>query len=185
MNHEAMTAIASLVSLLGLWILLFWFYRDYSIDKVRQEMFALRDQLFDEAEAGLIPFDHAAYGLLRSTMNGFIRFAHKLTLPDLLVLGVVDRFSGDEMSAEQSFSIRFEAAIADLPSEVTTRLNTFQWRMNTILVKHLARSSPIIMLTVIVPLLSWVALRFCLRQVMTILRRQIDRLDTTAFAVGQ
>jgi hypothetical protein len=184
MKYEAMTAMVSLVSLLGLWIL-FWLYRDYSIDKVRQEMFTLRDQFFDEAAAGLIPFDHAAYGLLRSTMNGFIRFAHKLTLPDLLVLRVIDRFSGDDVSAEQPFSIRFQNAVADLPDDVKTRIITFQWRMNVILVKHLARSSPIIMLTVVLPLLSWVAIRFCLHQVMTILRRQIDQIDTTAFAVGQ
>src|SRR5438105_11888454 len=113
MKHEAMTVIASLVSLLGLWTLLFWFYHDYAIDKVRQEMFALRDQFFDEAAAGLIPFDHPAYGLLRSTMNGFIRFAHKLTLPDLLVLGVIDRFSSDRVSAEQAFSSRFGKAVVD------------------------------------------------------------------------
>jgi hypothetical protein len=185
MKHEVVVAIASLVSVLGGWVLLFWFYRDYRIDKFRQDMFALRDDLFDDAASGLMPFDHPAYGLLRSTMNGFIRFAHKLTLFDILVLSTIDRFSGDDASREQPFSNRLDSSTTDLSDELRKRLISYRRRMNTFLLMHLVLSSPIIVLTFVMPLLGWLAVRFCLDQVMIVLRRQIDAIDSTAFAVGQ
>ncbi len=69
----------SVASLAGLVVLYFWLYRDYRIDLFRQRLFALRDELFDLARSGAISFDDRAYGLLRSTLNGFIRFGHRLT----------------------------------------------------------------------------------------------------------
>ncbi len=185
MKLEMINAVTSLISLMGLWWLLFWLYHDYCVDKFRQEIFALRDALFDSAADGSIPFDHPGYGLLRSTMNGFIRFAHKLTLLDILMLVFVHSSVRRGIPSEQSFSRRFDAAIANLPEETKSQLISCQVRMNTLLVKHVARNSPVLILTVIVPILSWVAVRFCLRQVMAALRTQIDRIDATAFAVGQ
>ncbi len=51
----------------------------YRLDYFRQNMFALRDELFDYAAEGHISFNDPAYKLLRQSMNGFIRYAHYLT----------------------------------------------------------------------------------------------------------
>ena len=50
------------------------------LDSFRQNMFAIRDELFDFAADGNIAFDHPAYMMLRNQMNGFIRYAHHLTV---------------------------------------------------------------------------------------------------------
>src|SRR5262245_46489095 len=75
----------SLGSLLLLWVGVFWLYRDYALDRFRQRVFALRDEMFDDARKGVISFDDHAYGMLRTMMNGAIRFAHLLTIAQLLV----------------------------------------------------------------------------------------------------
>ena len=50
------------------------------LDSFRQNMFIVRDELFDYAADGNIAFDHPAYTLLRRQMNGFIRYGHHLTV---------------------------------------------------------------------------------------------------------
>ena len=79
-----LTALSTTLSLLALWALFHWLYRDYRVDLFRQRMFTLRDQLFDIAASGRIAFDDPAYGKLRSMINGYIRFAHRINLPLLL-----------------------------------------------------------------------------------------------------
>ena len=60
-----LTALSTTLSLIALWALFHWLYRDYRVDLFRQRMFALRDQLFDIAASGRIAFDDPAYGKLR------------------------------------------------------------------------------------------------------------------------
>jgi hypothetical protein len=69
----------SLFSLIVLALVVFRFWPAQREDMFRQQMFALRDELFDFAAEGHIAFDHPAYILLRQLMNGFIRYAHNLT----------------------------------------------------------------------------------------------------------
>lgn len=69
----------STVCLALLVVVLLTFWAEARLDAFRQEMFALRDELFDYAAEGHIKFDDPAYRLLRQVMNGFIRYAHQLT----------------------------------------------------------------------------------------------------------
>jgi hypothetical protein len=51
----------------------------YRLDAFRQDVFGLRDEMWDYAASGKVSFDDPAYRLLRQLMNGFIRYAHHLT----------------------------------------------------------------------------------------------------------
>lgn len=113
MNEPAIIALSSLGSLFGLAILMYWLRADYRIDLFRERMFALRDQLFDFAAAGGVSFDHPAYGLLRSTMNGYIRFAHRMLPLNILILIVLTK-GGPNYEATFGFEKRWGRAIADL-----------------------------------------------------------------------
>lgn len=76
---ELGVAIQSLLSLIVLVIVLFALWPAQRVDLFRQQMFALRDELFDFAAEGNISFEEPAYILLRKLMNGFIRYGHNLT----------------------------------------------------------------------------------------------------------
>ncbi len=67
-----------------LWILYFWMYRNYRLDAFRQDLFAIRDELFDMAIAGDVGFDNRAYRMLRSSINWNIQFGHKTGFLDLV-----------------------------------------------------------------------------------------------------
>jgi hypothetical protein len=71
--------VKSLFSLIVFVIVIFRFWPAQREDMFRQQMFAIRDELFDFAMDDNIDFEHPAYILLRQLMNGFIRYAHNLT----------------------------------------------------------------------------------------------------------
>ena len=90
---ESSTCIAILsVVLLKLW-------RDARLDSFRQELFVLRDELFDYAASGKIAFDDPAYRLLRQMMNGMIRYGHQISFFRFLMTAITVRLiEGDPES---------------------------------------------------------------------------------------
>ena len=59
--------------------------RRYLIDRYRQDLFAIRDDLFDEVDLLGHGFDDKGYSSVRSAINGCIRYAHK-TGPFLMMV---------------------------------------------------------------------------------------------------
>lgn len=134
------TVVSSIGALLGLWYLIFWRYRGYSVDAFRQDLFELRDDLFDAASNGLINFNHPAYGILRSTMNGFIRFGHRLTMGQFFFMMILIRNKDLEIASD--FDEKWQAAIADLDHATVEALECFRERMDRIAIKQLILGTP-------------------------------------------
>ena len=115
------------------------------VDRSRQDMFAVRDQLFDYAASEKIGFDHQAYRLLRQSMNGFIRYAHRLTFFQLLLTVLRWRalFETPELKWDENWrrSIR---SIQD--SGVQSCLEHFHARAMSLVLGRLISGSPILML---------------------------------------
>jgi hypothetical protein len=183
----AVSIISSLVSLLFLWLLLFWFYRDYRVDALRQEMFALRDEMFDWAGKSGVPYDHTAYGMLRSAMNGFIRFGHRLTIFQVFLMYVLGRKGDAEAHVNAragEFGERWNAEISNLDDDKKAQLLRYREKMHFIVINHLAWT-PVAMVTIVLPLVAWTMLRYCFDSLTNWFRRPIDRMDAAAVAVGQ
>jgi hypothetical protein len=185
MNYStAVNAISSWLSILGLIVLVFWLYRSYRIDKFRQEMFALRDALFDAAaDSGQISFDTPAYGMLRSTMNGYIRFGHRLSLLHLLVFWALSRPEYLRRGGE-SFEAQWASAVGSAPTEAREELSRFRAEMEGLLVKHVAMNSPILVLMVIPSIVMYMLGSLCGRFLVRLLKSQIDDFDSAALAYG-
>jgi hypothetical protein len=89
----------------GIVFVVLFLFSDYRLDLYRQELFYLRDQLFNIAIEAKVGFDHPAYRLLNLRINSLIRYAHKTTLKTLLLLALADLFHG-EFSRAGNRSIR-------------------------------------------------------------------------------
>lgn len=129
-------ALASLISLAFGCYLYFFRFRSYRVDLFRQRMFDLRAELFDDAADGLIDFNHPAYGMLRSMMNGYIRFADRLNL--WLVISLVVFTAGVDGPTEQSWI----DTTSTLTPEARSRLNVYRDRMGALAMKHAMVVSP-------------------------------------------
>jgi len=127
---------------LGL-LFLFFMYGKYRIDKTRDDLFALRDELF------LFAYDHglmerAAYRNLRQLINGLIRYTHRLSMARLLWLAFVCRVFGIKHKPSKIFS-EMNASMATLPAEQRAVFDQFHSRANNIMAKHIVLRSPMLM----------------------------------------
>jgi hypothetical protein len=173
-------AIASLLSLLGLMVLGWWLYRAHRMDIFRQDMFALRDQLFDDAAVGKVDFESLGYGLLRITMNGFIRYGHRMSLLQVFVFAaIVD--ARDSVESSQSFDSRWTEAMGKLDDVQQGLLEGYTRRMHEILVKHLVLTSPLLLALVVPAVLGVV----CVSYVARAMRDRLSEIDSAALACGE
>ena len=177
---------------LALWYLYAWLYKDYTVDLYRQKIFELRDDLFDFAADGHIGFNHPAYCVLRRTMNGHIRFSHRI---NLLALFVHSFLLDKETIANTPFSFekQFTKSLSSLEEKTAKKLITFKINLRNILTIHLLIRSPILtilvvlffILTVIpvVALIVWgsKAIDFCKQPLLG----KIRNIEAEAFALGK
>lgn len=134
--------VAESIGFLALWIFFFCLYRDFRVDEYRQKLFRLRDELYDYAAAGNMQFSDEAYGLLRSTINGSIRYAHRLG-PVYLGLMAYMRMGSIEKSL---YSQRWERAKAKLSDEQQMDICRFKNRLHGYLIWQLFLTSPLFLL---------------------------------------
>ncbi len=82
-----------LYNTLGLFAL--WFmvrcWRTYRTDKLRQDIFCLRSELFEYATTGAISVRHPSYRKLWSLLNSVLRFAHEISFVRLAVTLIWER----------------------------------------------------------------------------------------------
>jgi hypothetical protein len=139
-NTVAANLFLSSVALLGLAWLAFWLFKKLRIDEFRQEVFYVRDELFDFAADGNIDFNHPAYVTLRSMMNGYIRFSHRLSIFHLLAM-VCTTVATNREYLPTLFNDKWEHVIADLDDDKKARMTEFRDRATNKLFTYLVLSS--------------------------------------------
>lgn len=149
---EAATAISTLVSLAGILFMLNRL-RAVAVDHFRHGIFTLRDGLFDRAAAGAISFGHPAYGMLRSTMNGFLRWGERMRLLDVVLLLAFTRH--EDRVAGDRFDARWKRAVADLSASDREWLESYRNRMRRVVIRYLIVGSPVLTVTLVIPLVAW------------------------------
>ena len=155
-------------SALGLLIVIFLVWRaDLRTDEFRQRMFAIRDELFDYANSGHIKFGDPAYQLLRNSMNGFIRYAHRLTFFQLML--TIIRWHVTEQVHPLTWHLRWSQSLDSLPDETRTAMSAFHGRAMDAVARHILGGSFVMMLVlafVIIKVLldgAWTSFRALLR----------------------
>lgn len=146
---EAATALSTLISAAGILFVLNRL-RAVAVDHFRDGIFALRDDLFDRAAAGAIPFGHPSYGMLRRTMNGFLRWGKRLRLLDAVLLLAFTRRE-DRVTANP-FDARWKTATADLSASDREWLESYRGRMRRLVIRYLVAGSPVLAATLGIPL---------------------------------
>jgi hypothetical protein len=142
---EAARALIALQACLGLailWLLIFYCWPGYFLDRVRQELFGLRDELFDAAAKGAVSFGSPAYRTLRDLMNGMIRFAHKMTSVHISLL-VLYRLVVSPLPRVRAVD-RWKAELESVSESERRIFLAFHDRMFRIVCRHLIWKSPLL-----------------------------------------
>ena len=180
MNPETISvALQSLLSLSVLAWLLFWGWPAYRLDRYRQGLFDIRDRLFDYAAAGNIDFDHAAYGTLRITINGFIRHAHRISFCHVVLMSLLNKRYFAQ--CRESFSTRWERNLSDLPQDVQMQLRAFLLEVNLHSARHILGYAADILIYVVKSLLVATRGGITIKALLLGVR---DNMDTAACVCG-
>lgn len=178
-------AISTTLSLVALWFTVAFLFREYLVDSFRQQMFGLRDELFDDARRGLMQFDHPAYGILRSTMNGFIRFGHRLNALQFLVFAVALPRTPATVEALTSFERRWAIATDEMVPAERERATLYRSRMNVLVLRHIVLASPLLMVTLVLPLLVLILARLGVGWIARLCSSPFNRIDSAALTYGE
>jgi hypothetical protein len=150
-------AIPTLLSLIVLVFVVFTLWPEQRVDIFRQQMFALRDELFDFALEGGIEFDNPAYTQLRWLMNGFIRYAHNLT-PYRTLMSYL-RWKCTSKQAVQGWAMAWEEALNKVKDKETRdKLQEFHSRASMLVLSQLVLS-PGLLITLTPLIVVFVVLR--------------------------
>jgi hypothetical protein len=175
--------ILSTAALLGLWVLFHWPYASYRRDLLQNRLFGLRQDLFDFARKGSITFNHPAYGVLRTTINGFIRVGPRLNFIGVVILLATIKL--DDIDHRESYTARLDRLSADLPKDVAEELRKFRFRLNFLVFCH------IVLTSLPISLFLWpisAALRcvdgFRWAKPRLLSKLRLDRVDNAAFVIG-
>src|SRR5215472_17873260 len=128
------------LGLFFIWYVMFFLVRDHVIDQAREQLFALRDELFNYVTAIGMDYDDPRHVTLRRCINSTIRFTHKLTIIRLAVTILLkERYPSmyhyDQMGA-------WKDSLDSLPSDQRDKLfNIFARAMQIALHQMLWRSS--------------------------------------------
>jgi hypothetical protein len=112
-------------------------YKDLRAQITRSQLFAVRDELFETARQGKIPFGAPAYRLLRERINGSIRLAHKLNLIEVYVLYWTINRSPALKAGQARFQREWTASLAALPEDARNSLETIRRKHSEIVVKQI------------------------------------------------
>ena len=168
-HHDIALVFQSAVSIAVLGVVLLKFWSEARLDTFRQQMFAIRDELFDYAAAENISFDNPAYRLLRRSMNGFIRYGHQLTFFRICATALELKLAGK--STESTWFEDWESALKKIQDNgVRLRLNEFHDLAMVCAANRLIFGSPVLLLLVVcsVPVLilrmGWLNLKLILEK---------------------
>lgn len=156
-TYAASSLLCAAISTGIAWLIFFWFYRDYRLDKFRQDLFALRDSLFDLACSGRIGFDHRVYGLLRSGINGTIRHAHRISVVDLLLLFWAVRTDKVGNVDLQRYQSEWDRCLAELPSGVRRDVLLIRGKLHYLYAEQVVFTS-LCLQAMVIPTVLWLVL---------------------------
>jgi len=180
-----MYLITSCISLAALLWLLLGPYNDFRVDRLRQELFGLRDELFDRAASGAIGFDSSAYMATRQMLNGMIRFSHRLSFSRLATLVLLRRFQ--DPVVVKAFDDGLEARLMAAPVQDRELVARYRQIANVCLARHVL-SSPVV-IALVIPFVLLLVLRKLgidvAQRLPSIFRSTATYFDRFAFKLGR
>ena len=143
---EAIAGIRLVIYVLIGWIIYFWGYRKFRIDLLRHKLFVLRDSLFIKTHSMGVPLDTPSYVTMRQTLNGLLRYGHRVS-----IWGVLAAYWGlkKDPREERPFSDDLDDQLAALHNEEYRKfVQDIYQRMILSVFWHITTGAPILILYV-------------------------------------
>lgn len=161
-------------------------YPGYLTDRLRQNMFMFRDELFDLAIAHKIPFDHPRYVSLRWRLNGYVSLADQFSIIRMVRMNQALKGTAllQAIGEEEADRDR-RAARLPLGTDALKALHLLERRVHMNVFRHLVLRAPIL-ITLVLAMSGIVrAIQGQARALRQVKGEIADRLDDLASASGK
>ena len=130
-----------LITLIGLVILSFIYkqYKKAMLEFYRMDIFELRDELFDYAAEGNISFDNESYQLMRTLLNGYLRYAENLDISRFQKYQKAVKEK--QLSSDNFFKQQYSQKSRALTNEQKEKLDKYLLRSAFIAATYMVRKS--------------------------------------------
>lgn len=138
------------LSMLVLIILHATVYRQYRTDLLRQRIFNARDDLFLSAADGNIPFDSDAYIMTRETLNGMLRYAHSLSVMDIVFAAIFRKLvkTNHQLDPTEEYFATYRRALSVIPENELDVIKKCILEMHLAVLVHLLTTSYLVIFAV-------------------------------------
>jgi hypothetical protein len=177
-----MDPIITMISLAALVLLFAFPYEHYRVERLKEDLFSIRDALFETAAAGNISFESTAYRGARTMLNGMIRCAPEIGITQCIVTFLVvpkDQFSS---SLEE-----WNKALSAAPGADRALVRNYIIEAHTRIARHVL-TSPMGCLLVAPALtlaVAWVVGYWLHKQPAAFFEWAFRRFDSVVYAVGR
>ncbi|PIT38687.1 hypothetical protein [Snodgrassella alvi] len=130
-----------LITLVGL-ILFSYLYKQYKkamLEYYRMGIFELRDELFDYAASGKLSFDDESYQLVRTLLNGYLRYAENLDI--YCFLGYQKAIANKKIATVNLFMQKYKKTSKTLNKEQKEKLEKCLRQSALIAVTYMVKKS--------------------------------------------
>jgi len=133
------------ITAFGFWVFWYFFWKRYSLDLYRQQLFKLRHHLFNLAldESVQIRFEDPIYKKFELMINNAIRFAHKATASRVLVFSFLARSNDIPMSEIAKDQIVDISQIRECDDVTQKKLLDIYKQTALSVIRHFLRTSPL------------------------------------------
>lgn len=142
--HNTIYLFSAVASVCAMYLIWSFGIRKLLLDKLRENLFNLRFQLFRLAMQGRIEFDGDVYRNLETLFNGLLRFGHRISV----LTYVLSKFEIERASKEKdfvSFSSQMALRISRLDPDTQKKIQGVLGELDREVIKYMAQSSLLFM----------------------------------------
>jgi|GEM_PF-2941053 len=169
-------SLAGIITLSIGFVFFYYFWQQYVIDVTRQQLFELRDRIFDLATEERLNRDSEAYRVLREMFNSAIRFTHRLGYIQIFTLSFF-RQPEIKNNALRVQEILNSIENIDTKHEVNKLLNL----MSTYLILQQIKRSLLLLILVPILLLIYILINLSLHFYDNFSRRSTELFNGLAY----
>ena len=121
-----------------------YLWQDYALDKLRDDLFSIRNDLFDFAYSNNeISFDHKLYLAFENILNNSIRYGYKLSFMSAVFFNLFVKMKFKDIQVKSQIQVEFEDMINSVKNDKTRKtLSDLKLRFEISIFNYFLRTSP-------------------------------------------
>ena len=150
----------------------------FQLEKTREELYSLRQQLFYIGQKHQI-FDLRAYTMNRYMINGMIRYIDKFGFIQFVAIITIEDVINEQKNVK-AYKEALDHSYKDLSHDIAKEIDDIRDQVNNSIISYMVKTSPIAL-----PLIFVVAFFFMTSKVVKFIKYAVPAIEAEAEKIGE